>query len=99
DQRRKIVGVRVHFVADPGLTRTTMAAPVVRDDSVAALAKEEHLVIPRIGGQRPAMAKNDRLALPPIFVIDLCSVFGCNGRHSVLLSITLNVPCGLIRES
>ena len=39
----EIVGVGVHVVAVPGLRGTAVAAPVVRDDPIAALAEKQHL--------------------------------------------------------
>jgi hypothetical protein len=46
-----------------------MAAPVVGDAAIATRGEKEHLVFERVGGERPAMAENDRLTGAPILVI------------------------------
>ena len=74
DQRREVVGIGVEVVAVPGLARPAMAAAVVGDAAIAARGQEEHLVLERIGGQRPAMAEDDRLPRAPILEIDLGAV-------------------------
>src|SRR5580704_12166731 len=58
-----------------------MASPVVRNDAIATLPEEQHLAVPVVRSQRPAMRKHDRLPLAPILVIDLRTVFGCNRCH------------------
>jgi hypothetical protein len=45
----QVIGVMVHIVAIPGLGRATMAAPVMRDHTIALLHKEQHLIVPIIG--------------------------------------------------
>ena len=68
DQLGQIVGVLVHVVAVPGLVGAAMAAAVMGDHAKALLAEEQHLLIPGIGRQRPAMGEQDRLARAPILV-------------------------------
>jgi hypothetical protein len=46
------VGVQV--VAVPGLARAATAAAVVGDGAVAVRGDQEQLVVPRVGGERPA---------------------------------------------
>ena len=58
-----------------------MAAPVVRDDAVAVLDEEQHLRVPVIGRERPAVAEHDGLSLAPILVEDLNAIFGRDGAH------------------
>ena len=58
-----------------------MSAPVMRDHPVAKTEEEQHLVVPVVGGQRPAMAEHDGLAGPPVLVKDIDAVFGLNGWH------------------
>src|ERR1700733_1001557 len=53
-----------------------MTAPVMRDDPVAVLGEKQHLCIPRIRIQRPAMRKRDRLSLTPVLVINRRTVVG-----------------------
>ena len=42
-----------------------MAPPVVRDDAIASLAEEQHLSVPVVRAQWPAVRENDRLARCP----------------------------------
>ena len=58
-----------------------MAAPVVGDDAIAVLEEEQHLRVPIIGRQRPAVAEDDGLPLAPVFVVDLRAVLRCNRTH------------------
>ena len=48
-----------------------MAAPVVRDDAEAVLCEEEHLAVPHVGVQRPAMRERNDRATAPVLVVDL----------------------------
>src|ERR1700722_16972539 len=86
-KRCKIVGVRVHIVAIPRLRGTPVPAPIMRDDSVAALAEEKHLSIPIVRGQRPSVAEHYGLALSPVLVENLRPIFSRNRRHNSLLII------------
>lgn len=61
-----------------------MPAPVVRDDSIALLTEEQHLRVPVERAERPAVTEYNGLSLAPVFVIDLCAVFGGDCRHSGL---------------
>src|SRR5436189_5972507 len=71
----------VHVVRRRGLTRPAMTATVVRDDAEALLREEEHLAVPSIRAQGPAMRERYDRTLTPIFVINLCSVFGSDRAH------------------
>src|SRR5215207_9855067 len=73
-QRRHVVGVVVHVVTVAGLRGAAVSAAVVRDDAIAVLEKEQHLGVPVIRRERPAMAEDDRFALTPVLVEDLCPV-------------------------
>src|SRR6266568_4624000 len=70
-QRRQVVGVMFHVMAAAGLGGTAMAAPVVGDDAIAVLEEEQHLRVPIIGRQRPAVAEHDGLTFAPVLVIDV----------------------------
>src|SRR3712207_4957704 len=83
DQFGKVVSIGVEVVAVPGLTGSAMAATVMADDAVAIVGEKEHLVLPRIGGERPSMAEHDRLPLTPILEVDLCAILRCERRHRV----------------
>ena len=58
----KVCGVVIHIVAAPSLARSFMPATVVGNDPKAVVVEEQHLRIPIVGAQWPAMAKYDRLA-------------------------------------
>jgi hypothetical protein len=49
--------------------------------------EEQHLGVPVVRLQRPAVAEHDRLTLPPILVEDLDAVFGRDGGHDLLLFV------------
>ncbi len=53
-----------------------MAAPVMGYDAIAVLEEEQHLRVPIIGRQRPAVAEHDGLTFAPVLVEDLNAVFG-----------------------
>ena len=53
-----------------------MTTPVVGDHAVAVLGEKQHLCIPRVCIQRPAMRKRDRLSLTPVLVINRRAVIG-----------------------
>src|SRR3989442_2219692 len=81
----EIVGVGVHVVAIPRLGGTTVPSPVMRDDSIALLAEEQHLSVPIVRSERPAVTEHYGLALSPVLVVNLCAVFCCDSRHTDLL--------------
>src|SRR5882757_10416067 len=83
-QGREIVGVGVHLITIPRLCGTTMTSAVERDDAKAVLAEEQHLCVPVVCGERPAMTENHWLSRAPVLVVDLCSVFGGYRRHDTL---------------
>src|SRR5690606_39785504 len=74
DELRQVVGVRVHVIARRRLARPPVPASVVCNHAEAILREEEHLPIPRIAIERPAVGKEDDGALPPVLVVDLCAV-------------------------
>ena len=62
---REVVGIMIHVVAVPRLVGPAMAAPVMSDHPEAAACQKEHLAVPGIRGQRPAVGEHDRSAGPP----------------------------------
>ena len=58
----------VHVVSVSDLGRTTVSASVCGDHPVTVLQEEQHLGVPVVGRERPAMAEHDRLSRPPILV-------------------------------
>ena len=53
-----------------------VSSPAVRDYAVAAPEQEHHLGIAVVGGERPTVAEDDRLARAPVLVEDLGAVRG-----------------------
>src|SRR6185436_14760780 len=84
-----VIGIVVQVMAVVDLGRAAMAAPVVRDNAKAAFQEEQHLRVPIVGRQRPAMAEHDRLTLAPVLVEDFDSVFGGYRAHR-LRSVACN---------
>src|SRR2546426_476181 len=72
DDRGGVRGVVVHVVTIADLARPAMAAPVMRNDAIAHLQEVEHLGVPVVGAERPAMMEDDGLRVPgtPVLVVD-----------------------------
>src|SRR6202021_4085017 len=80
----------IHGGAVPDLRRTAVPPTVVGDDAVALSEEEQHLRVPVIRTQGPAMMKDNGLGAlrPPILVENLCPVLGrseCHGLGSLFL--------------
>ena len=95
-----IGGIGVHLVAVRGLGRAAMAAAVMSDDAIALIKEEQHLVVPIVGAQRPAVMEDDGLARAPVLVEDLGAVLGRDRVHCSLLQSPVGIrpniplPCG-----
>src|SRR3954463_12671377 len=83
-QRRKIVGIVVHVVPVAGLRGPAVAAAVMRDDAVAPSDEEQHLRVPIVCREWPAMAEHDGLPLAPVLVEDLDAVLCLDFAHGLL---------------
>jgi hypothetical protein len=79
--RCEIVGIMIHVVAVGDLRRAAMAPAIMGNDAIAVSDEEQHLRVPIVGRQWPAVAEHDGLALPPIFVEDRDVVFGFDRTH------------------
>src|SRR5690349_238048 len=77
----QIVGIMVEVVAAGHLRRAAVPAPVVRDDPITLGEEEQHLRVPIVRRERPAMTEHDRLAAAPIFIVDLYFVFSGDVAH------------------
>src|SRR5260370_34475898 len=68
-----------------------MAAAVVRNYSEAVLQHEQHLPVPCVGAERPAMREHNRLRglRAPVFAKDACAIGRSDEAHDKLL-IELN---------
>src|SRR6266576_3466742 len=82
-QRRQIIRIMIHVMAVSHLSGPAMASAVVGYDAIAVLEEEQHLRVPVVGRERPAMAEYDRLTLTPIFVKDFGAVSGRDRTHGL----------------
>ena len=80
----KIVGVVIEVVTIEHLTGAAVAAAIVGNHAIALLEDEQHLVIPIVARQRPAVAEHDGLTLAPVLVEDFDAVFCLDGAHGRL---------------
>src|ERR1700726_672089 len=80
-QGRKVVRIMIHVMAVAGLAGPAVAASVMGDDPIAVTEEKQHLRVPVIGRQRPAMREHHRLSTAPILVVNLGAVFGLDGWH------------------
>src|ERR1700682_3178284 len=87
-QSREIVGIGVDLVTIPGLRGTAVTAPVVRNDPIALLAEVQHLSVPLVRSERPAVTEHDGLAFSPVLVVNVRAVF-CRDRRHKMLSLVL----------
>src|SRR5665811_1963874 len=62
-----------------------MATTGMGDRAIAVGRQEEHLSLPTIGIQWPAMAEHDGLSRAPVLVVDLRAVFRRHRAHCVCL--------------
>src|SRR5262245_31826532 len=85
--RREVVSIMVHVMAVAGLRRAAMPAPVMRDDAITLAQEEQHLRVPVVGRQRPAMTEYDWLTRTPILVKDLDAILCLHRRHGLTLSL------------
>jgi len=54
-QSRKVVCIVIHVMTVAGLAGPAVAAAIMGDDSIAVTEEEQHLPVPVIGRQRPAV--------------------------------------------
>jgi hypothetical protein len=89
DHGGEVVGVPVHVVSGPGLTRSTMPTTIVGHDPEAVLCEEQHLAVPHVGVQRPPMRQGDDRAVAPVFVVDRRAVLRRDRAHVCISSVIL----------
>src|SRR4029453_11371954 len=78
-----------------------MAAPVMSDDSKPLPEEVEHLGIPVIAAQGPAMMEDDGLRVlgAPVLVEDRHAILRGNRAHSSLLSFDAQAPTSHSRST
>src|SRR5947207_57477 len=76
-----------------------MTTPVVRDDTVALVEEVQHLRVPVVGAQRPAVMEDERLRIlaTPVLVEDLDAVLCDDFAHDTILSMA-RLFAGCIRQ-
>jgi hypothetical protein len=75
DQPGQVIGVGAQVVA-PTAATSDHSPPVVGDGPVSGVGDELGLRIPRIRGQRPAVAGDDGLPAAPVLVADVHAIPG-----------------------
>src|SRR2546421_5000640 len=93
-QRREVVGIVIHVMAVAHLAGPAVASSVMGNNAIAVFEEEQHLRVPIVGAERPAVAEHDGLTFAPVLIIDVdvssvfssdCYVWHCN--FSFLLGI------------
>src|SRR5262245_46317716 len=87
DDRRRVRGVVAHVMTLARLARPSMAAPVMSNDSITLPEEVEHLGVPVVGAQRPAMMEDDGLGVlgAPVLVEDRHPILRSHRAHLSLL--------------
>src|SRR5579864_9287645 len=80
-ERGQVISVVIHVVAAISLRGAPVSAAVVGNDAIAIINEEQHMRLPIIGRERPAVTEDDWLPLSPVLVIDLRTILGCDRRH------------------
>jgi hypothetical protein len=81
--RGQVVGVVIHVVTIASLSGAAVPAPVVGDDTIAVLQEEQHLGVPVVSRQRPAVAEDEGLARTPVLVEDLRAISRGDRPHAL----------------
>ena len=68
--------IMVHIVAVRYLARASVAASVDCYDAIAMVDEEQHLRVPVVRAERPAVMEHDGLAAAPVLVEDLDAIAG-----------------------
>ena len=66
-----------------------MAATVNADHTIAMLDEEQHLGVPVVAAERPAMMEDNWLALAPVLVENLGTILGRDCAHGSASSGTV----------
>src|ERR1700759_4473476 len=85
--RSQVVGVVVHVVTVAGLRGAPVSAPVMGDNPVAVMQEEQHLGVPVVGRERPAVAEDNRLSRAPVLVENLCAIARRDCTHALPPSV------------
>jgi hypothetical protein len=80
-QRDEIVGIRVHLVAVPRLRGAPVPSAIVGNAAKAAGREEDHLGIPVVGAERPAVAEDDGLPAALVLIEALWAILRRDRAH------------------
>src|SRR5688572_23693098 len=88
DHCSRVGSVVVHVMTVADLARPPMPAPIMGYHPISLAEEEEHLRVPIVGTQRPAVVEDDRLGVlwPPILVEDPGIVLSGHIVHGGVLS-------------
>lgn len=80
-----VIGIMIHVMTVPHLAGTSMTTPVVRDDPEPLVHEKQHLSIPVVAGERPAVVEEDHFSLfrPPVLIENVNAIAGCYVTHIV----------------
>src|SRR5688572_11206218 len=83
DDGSSVGRIVIHVVTVADLARPAMPTPIKGDGAISLAEKEEHLRVPIVGSQWPAVVEDDRLSVlwPPILVEDASLVLGGHVAH------------------
>src|ERR1051325_4329508 len=70
-----------------------MAAAIDPDATISVLREEQHLAVPRVGIERPAVREGNYRAFAPVFVENLRTFFRRDIRHRHSPMLMFAKPC------
>src|SRR5687767_11072349 len=87
DQIFDVGCISIHLIPAVGLVRTAVTAAVMGNHPEALAEEEDHLIIPVVRRQRPAMMKDDRMRVSgaPVLVEDPGAILGGDCAHATIL--------------
>ncbi len=90
--RSGICGVVIHIMTFRDLRRAAVPSAVMRDNTEPFLNEEDHLSVPIITAQGPAVVKNNWLARAPVLIKYFNAIFGLHCSHVQIPFLA----CGLL---
>jgi hypothetical protein len=82
--RSEVIGVVIQIVAVADLCRAAVAAAIVGNHAIAVIEEEQHLRVPIVGRERPAMTEDDGLTFAPVLIENINTIFGLDEAHMSL---------------
>src|ERR1700684_3366178 len=78
----KVIGIMVHIVPVGGLTGAAVATAIMGDHAITMFQEEQHLVVPVVRAERPAMTENHGLSGTPILIKNRRAIFDGDRAHN-----------------